>query len=78
MLIDELQRVFGHQFFDATDVWAQAHESPALMAAIDAEVPRARYARGTFNVRAIRMALRRHAKTISKHRHQDHWVFRVK
>lgn len=65
-LIANLERVFGSKEFDATDVWWEAHGiygDKQLAAAIDAEVPRARYLsgwkRGVHNVRAIRTALRR-------------------
>jgi hypothetical protein len=86
MLVQELYRIFGTRMFDATDAWCESHNNPALTAAIDAEVPRARlksgYLRGELNRRSLRMALRRlHQKgLVARRRSTDaregYWVFR--
>ena len=81
MLVQELQRVFGTRNFDATDAWVELHNDPELTAAIDAEVPRARYKsglhRGEVNRRALRMALRRlHRNGLLARRQEDYWSFR--
>jgi hypothetical protein len=63
MLTEALFEHFGTQTFDATNVWIKAQDNPELAAAIEAEVPRARYKHGyksgRLNIRAIHMALRR-------------------
>jgi hypothetical protein len=63
MLTEALFEHFGTQMFDATNVWIKAMDHPGLAAAIDAEVPCARYKHkfksGQLNTQAIRGALRR-------------------
>jgi len=64
-------------------VWSKSFHHPALKAALDAEVPRARYKSGykagRFNIRAIRMALRRlDGLKVSHHINSNYWVFRVR
>ena len=78
-LIEALACEFGREVFDATDVWAHAVSNPMLCAAIDAEVPRARYKSGELNTRAIRLALRRLDSLYVHHvtRH-DYWSFRIR
>src|SRR5262249_33348294 len=83
MLIEALEQVFRGEPFDATDVWSKSFHHPALKAALDAEVPRARYKSGykagRFNTRAIRMALRRlDGLEVRHHAGGNYWVFRVK
>jgi hypothetical protein len=80
-LLRELRRIFADREFDATDAWRQSHDDPALTAAIDAEVPRARYRSGLYcgeiNRRALRMALRR-LKGLKARRQEDYWSFRCR
>jgi hypothetical protein len=80
-LVASLRAVFGNRRFDATDVFAESG-NPDLLAAIDAEVPRARYRyrgmRGQLNIRAIRMALRRTEGIKAFHSvRYDGWTFKV-
>jgi hypothetical protein len=62
MLIEALARVFGAEAFDATDVYGACGDQE-LLAAIEAEIPRARRRRrgkpAELNTRAIRIGLRR-------------------
>jgi hypothetical protein len=83
MLLEALKQVFEGEPFDATDVWSKSLHHPALSAALDAEVPHARYKSGykvgSFNTRAIRMALRRlDGLEVRHHANVDYWVFRAK
>jgi hypothetical protein len=83
MLLEALKQVFGGEPFDATDARCKAFHHPALSAAFDVEVPRARYKSGYkaggFNTRAIRMALRRlDGLEVRHHTKVNYWVFRVK
>jgi hypothetical protein len=56
-VINELRRIFKDRPFDVTDVWLRQLRDAALAAAIDAEVPRARYKHGTLKRAALRKAL---------------------
>jgi hypothetical protein len=56
-VINELRRIFKDRPFDVTDVWLRQLRDTALAAAIDAEVPRARYKHGTLKRAALRKAL---------------------
>lgn len=84
-LVANLQRVFGSKEFDATDVWCAAHSAGGdaqLAAAIDAEVPKARYLsgwkRGEHNVHAIRRALK-HSRSLRTLRHGGgYYSFRLR
>jgi hypothetical protein len=83
MLIEALEQIFGDEPFDATDVWSKSFHHPALEAALDAEVPRARYKSkyraGSFNTCAIRKALRHlDGLEVRHHANVNYWVFRVK
>jgi hypothetical protein len=77
-LIVNLYRIFGLEKFDVTDVWCAAQDDARLTAALDVEVPRARYKsrwnKGELNRRAIRMALRR-TKGLRVMRTEDYYAF---
>jgi hypothetical protein len=82
-LVEELEKIFGNNTFDATHIYSVAYRFPELTRAIDAEVPRARYKsrgrRGSLNVTAIRTALRKQDQKRIKatFRSWGGWTFRI-
>lgn len=78
-LIDELQKAFGDDHFDVTDliIKAEADGSESLAEAIDDAIPRSRQAHGTFNAKRIRAALKCMRGVAVYVSSEKQWTFQV-